>query len=157
MSSKMLDVYVSEIGRLIDSGLWNEAETAAASLPHIAVALSNADLASSGAEYRDWCRAWIRPSREDAVYDGWHAATGGDTAQATGGRAIPKVLQALSLRRRLRPAVAHAPREMPADPRARAVTEVCGVLIAGFQMWRETREKSDPVVQMNLAKLGVLR
>jgi hypothetical protein len=156
MSSKMLDVYVSEIGRLIDSGLWNEAEAAAASLPHIAVALSNSDLASSGAEYREWCRAWIRPSREDAVYDGWHAATGSDTAPATG-RGTPKVLQALSLRRRLRPAVAHAPRATPSDPRALAVTEVCGVLIAGFQMWRETHEKSNAVVQMNLAKIGVLR
>lgn len=156
MTSKMLDAYISDIGLFLNEETWDEAEQRATGLPHIAVALGNADLVSSRADYELWCREWVKPPPDDAAIDGWFSVSTQKPLQFIEGKPVA-VLQALSLSRRLRSATRHAPRIYPTTARGTRVTETCGVLIAAFQAWHNSRGRGDATVALNLGKLGVLR
>jgi hypothetical protein len=156
MNSKMLDTYLRRIAQLLDAERWDEAERHATGLPHIAVALSNENLNSSCEAYRAWCRAWIRSPQSDALYDGWCRLSTPDPSQFIDGKPSA-VLQTLSLARSLRTSVAYPPKRRTAEPRGIAVDATCQQLIAAFGAWRAGAGHADPVVALNLAKLGVLR
>jgi len=156
MNSKMLDAYVTGIPQLLDDKQWDEAERVATGLPHIAVALSNRELESSRADYIAWCREWIGSPQEDSVYDSWCTLSIRTSSEYVDGKPFG-VLQTLSLVRGLRTRAAYAPMQRPTDARELAVTQTCDRLVAAFESWRTTNGKSDPIVTLNLAKLGVLR
>jgi hypothetical protein len=156
MPSKMLDAYVSDIGLLLNEEEWDEAETRATGLPHIAVALADMNLASSREAYRLWCLEWVRPEPAEATVDAWLGVSTKKPIQFVEGKPVA-VLQALSLSRRLRSSRPHPPRIYPTTARGTAVMQTCNVLIAGFQAWHNGRGRTDPTVALNLGKLGVLR
>ena len=66
--SKMLDMYAREIARLLAEGHDERAELTALAIPHIAMALANADLQSSRVAYAEWCSRWVKPDFGVAVY-----------------------------------------------------------------------------------------
>jgi hypothetical protein len=156
MPSKMLDSYVHDIGLLLNEQLWDEAEQYAAGLPHIAIALSSTDLKSSQAAYRMWCSEWARPDQGDSAYDAWYAVSAKDPVRFVEGKPTA-LLQALSLGRRLRANPSSPPRPHPMSPRGAAVSHMSAILIAAFQVWHNVRGSADPIVALNIAKLGVLR
>jgi hypothetical protein len=156
MSSKMLDSFVHEIGLLLAADLWDKAEQYATGLPHIAVALSSSDLTSGQPAYRNWCSEWVEPDQGDAAYDAWYAISVADPRQFIDGRPVA-LLQALSLTRRLRPNLSPPPRHRTLDARGATVSQASRMLIAAFQSWHGARGRTDPVVALNLAKLGALR
>lgn len=156
MTSKMLDAYVSDIGLYLNEEAWDEAEQRATGLPHIAVALGNADLVSSREDYGLWCHAWVKPEPADVAIAAWFAVSTGKPLQFVEGKPVG-ILHALSLSRRLRSSARHPPRIYPTTARGTAVTDTCNVLIAAFQAWHSGRGRSDATVALNLGKLGVLR
>ena len=156
MPSKMLDSYVQDIGLLLTEELWDEAEQYAAGLPHIAIALSSADLKSTATAYRTWCSEWVQPGQGDATYDAWYAVSMRDPVRFVEGKPTA-LLQALSLGRRLRANPSPPPRPRPSSGRGAVISQMSTLLIAAFQVWHNTRGRADPIVELNLAKLGALR
>jgi hypothetical protein len=153
--SKMLDTYLSDVGRRLASGQVAEARTLAVNLPHLAVALSDVNLQSSAEAYRAWCTRWVSPARSESDYDRWCTeATASDFVQGVPFAAI----QALRLRRAVRE-ITSPPvpplSQMNADELPQA--EVCDVLLHATRDWYSTHGRHDSIVQQNLARLGVLR
>jgi hypothetical protein len=156
MPSKMLDSFVHEIGLLLREEQWDEAEQYAVGLPHVAIALSSSDLRSSQPAYRMWCSQWVQPDQGDAAYDAWYAISAEDPVRFNDGKPAA-VLQALSLGRRLRPNLSPPPQPRPLGARGAAVSQLSKILIPAFQAWHNVRGRADPIVALNLARLGVLR
>ena len=156
MPSKMLDSFTHEIGLLLIAEQWDEAERYATGLPHVAIALSSLDLKSSQAAYRLWCSEWVQPDQGDGAYDAWYGVSTNDPGRFVDGKPVA-MLQALSLVRRLRANPSPPPRPHPPGPRGASVARLSAVLIAAFQAWHNSRGRTDPIVALNLAKLGVLR
>ena len=156
MPSKMLDSFVHEIGLLLTEEQWDEAEQYATGLPHLAIALSSSDLQSTQPAYRNWCSEWVQPDQGDETYDAWFAVSTEDPVRFVDGKPVA-LLQTLSLSRRLRPNLSPPPRHRTLDARGAGVSHISGLLIAAFQAWHNVRGSTDPIVAMNLAKLGVLR
>ena len=152
----MLDTFVQEIGLLLTAEEWDEAERYATGLPHVAIALSSMDLKSSRPAYRMWCSDWVQPSQGDGTYDAWYGVSTNDAARFMDGKPVA-MLQALGLVRRLRANLSPPPQPRPPGPRGAAVAHLSGTLIAAFQAWHNIRGRTDPIVALNLAKLGVLR
>src|SRR5262245_50495180 len=71
--SSMLEGYLASITELLQEGRLDEAERAALALPHIAVALTDAQLQSSREAYRAWCAEWVPLDHTNAEYDEWSA------------------------------------------------------------------------------------
>jgi hypothetical protein len=151
--SKMLDMYAGDIAGMLAEGHPLIAEHAALAIPHIAVALADSALQSSGNAYRDWCCRWVQPEFAPAVYDGW-CSRSNECEQGSG---VPfAALRTLRLQRRARELPARTVRQdSPSKPDAsQAVT--CALLGAAFR-WYEQEGRYQRVVQTNLARLGVLR
>jgi hypothetical protein len=125
-------------------------------LPHIAIVLSSRDLKSSQVAYRRWCSEWVQPDQGNAAYDAWYAVSAEDPVRFTDGKPVA-LLQALSLGRRLRANLSPPPRSRPLDTRGAAVSHLSAVLTTAFQAWHSVRGRMDPTVELNLARLGVLR
>ena len=156
MPSKMLDRFVQEIGLLLTDEKWDEAERHATGLPHVAIALSSADLSSSQPAYRTWCSEWVQPDQGDDAYDAWYAVSISDPARFVHGKPVA-MLNALGLVRRLRVNLSPTPRPHPSTPRGAAVAHLSGLLIAAFQAWHNGPARTNRTVALNLAKLGALR
>jgi hypothetical protein len=152
----MLDVYAGDIAEMLVDGREESAERTALVIPHIAVALADVNLHSSDAAYVDWCRKWVQPELEPAVYQEWCNRT--DACELDSHGVPSAALRSLRLRRWARevptPSVGFDT-EAAAEPGTpRAVT--CALLAAAFR-WYEQEGRYQPVVQTNLARLGVLR
>jgi hypothetical protein len=152
----MLDVYAGDIAEMLVDGQEENAERAALTIPHIAVALADAQLQSSDEAYLDWCRKWVQPEFDSAVYQDWCARTDACERDSDG---VPfAALRSLRLRRWARevhtPSLGSLAEEAatPGTPRAVA----CALLGAAFR-WYEQEGRYQTVVQTNLARLGVLR
>jgi hypothetical protein len=151
--SKMLDMYVGDVGRMLADGRHEAAEAAALPLPHIAIALSEAALQSSCAAYHDWCARWIQPDFGAAAYEDWCRRSGLEGSA----RSVPfEALRALRLRRWAREVAAPLPPADSADQLRNPERVTCALLGAAFR-WYEQEGRYDPVVQSNVARLGVLR
>lgn len=155
--SKMLDTYLSDVGRRLASDQLARAKELAVNLPHIAVALADANLQSSCDAYRVWCMRWVQPSREAGEYDTW--CTEASPAAADFVQGVPfKAIQALRLRRAVRE-VTSPPvpplAQMSAEELPQA--EICDALLHATRAWYATEGRHDAIVQQNLARVGVLR
>lgn len=154
--SSMLEGYLASITELLQEGRFEEAESAALALPHIAVALTDAQLQSSCDAYRAWCVEWVRTEHSSGEYDGWcrKAALCDDPAEPH----VPfGALRALRLHRHTRPnsrpvVMSHDVIEQDEGP----VTTQCLTLMAATLRWYSRSAVSIPQVQANLARLGVL-
>jgi hypothetical protein len=155
--SKMLDTYLSDVGRKLAAGHVESAKELAVSLPHIAVALSDVNLQSSSEAYRAWCGRWVAPSRHADDYESWCTEARPGTSDFVQG--VPfNAIQALRLRRVVREVA--SPQipplsQMSAEELPQA--EVCDVLLHAARAWYATQGRHDSIVQQNLARLGVLR
>jgi hypothetical protein len=152
----MLDVYAGDIAGMLVEGRQESAERAALAIPHIAVALADAMLHSSDAAYVEWCRKWVQPELDTAIYQDWCNRT---DACERGSHGVPfAALRSLRLRRWARevptPTVTSETDAAPKPGTPRAVT--CALLGAAFR-WYEQDGRYQTVVQTNLARLGVLR
>lgn len=154
--SSMLEGYLGSITELLQEGRLNEAERAALALPHIAVALTDAQLQSSPAAYRAWCMEWVRMGHATSEYDDWSVKASFVDDPATGG--VPfNALQSLRLHRHTRPnsrAVGMSLDLIEQDESP--VTTTCLTLMAATLRWYLHCATSIPQVQTNLARLGVL-
>jgi hypothetical protein len=155
--SKMLDTYLSDVGRDLAAGQVEAAKELAVNLPHIAVALSDANLQSSAEAYRAWCSRWVMPARNASEYDSW--CNEARPAASDFVQGVPfKAMQAVRLRRGVRemPSPQIPPlSQMSADELPQA--EICDLLLHAARAWYATQGRHDATVQQNLARLGVLR
>ena len=155
--SKMLDTYLSDVGRRLASGQIPQAQALAVNLPHIAVALTDVNLQSSSEAYRAWCTRWVSPGRTASDYDAW--CTEASPAASDFVQGVPfAAIQALRLRRAVREMT--SPPVPPlsvlnADELPQA--EICDLLLHATRAWYATQGRHDSIVQQNLARLGVLR
>jgi hypothetical protein len=150
----MLDMYAGDVARVLADGQHERAELAALPIPHIAIALADASLQSSCAAYKDWCVRWLQPDFGAAAYEDWCARSGECSLD---GSSVPfAALRALRLRRWARETSApFVGVDAPAQTRQPQVV-ACALLGAAFR-WYEQEGRYDPLVQTNLARLGVLR
>jgi hypothetical protein len=155
--SKMLDTYLSDVGRRLASEQVASAKALAVNLPHIAVALADANLQSSCDGYREWCMRWVQPHREAGEYDRWCTEASPTVSDFVQG--VPfKAIQALRLRRGVRevtsppvpPLSQMSPEELPQ-------AEICDALLHATRAWYATEGRHNETVQQNLARVGVLR
>jgi hypothetical protein len=151
--SKMLDMYTGDIARMLAEGRHDIAEQTALAIPHIAVALADASLQSSGSLYQNWCERWVQPDFGASAYREWSVRS----RECESGDGVPfAALRSLRLQRRARelptPILG---RETPVESRApQAITLA---LLGAVCRWFEQEGRYDPLVQTNLARLGVLR
>jgi hypothetical protein len=153
----MLDTYLGDIGRKLASGVVEDAKTLAISLPHIGAALADNDLQSSCAAYQEWCTRWIESGRRPEEYRQWCIESRECISESTPGTPFA-ALQALRLRRGVREMPSPnipAPSSLP--PNDQPAAEVCDALLRAMRAWYSKVGRYDPVVQQNLARLGVLR
>jgi hypothetical protein len=155
--SKMLDTYLSDVGRRLASGQVTQAKVLAVNLPHIAVALADVNLQSSSEAYRAWCSRWVTPARKVSEYDRW--CTEASPAASDFVQGVPfAAIQALRLRRAVRemtsPPVPPLS-QMNAEELPQA--EICDGLLHATRAWYANHGRHDSIVQQNLARLGVLR
>ena len=150
--SKMLDMYVGDIARMLADGRSEGAEQAALAVPHIAVALAHADLQSSPGAYQTWCMRWVRPELDASVYENWWSRSA--DREHDGG--VPfAALRGLGLRRRAREVpLPLLPPELTGPPTPESIT---GALLRAERNWYEQEGRYQATVQSNLARLGVLR
>jgi hypothetical protein len=157
-SSKMLDVYLSDIASLLGKQRWEEAETAALALPNIAVSLSEEDGRSSLERYREWCRVWIAGQEREETYAQWYERTTGDGSSFTEGVPV-SALRSLRLHRLMRTGdILIAPRMAAAfETQGVDVTHLCQRLIRAMNDWYARFALRNESVQQRLARLAVLR
>jgi hypothetical protein len=155
--SKMVDTYLADVAWKLATAQVNEARKLAVRLPQIGVALSNAELHSSQAAYEDWCAKWVGSTKPHATYAQWFAEAG-ESAGESADQTPFAALQALRLRRTLRevpPPQLPPTSVLPLEDQPAA--EDCEALLHAARKWYGQEGRHDPVVQSNLARLGVLR
>jgi hypothetical protein len=153
LASKMLDVYATEIALLLSERRHQLAESQALAIPHIAVALSNAALQSSCAAYEAWCSQWVQPDFGPDRYKEWCVRAG----ECLRGDDVPfSALRALRLRRGARD-VASPSAWSDSLSDLNSMQAVAYSLIGAQFRWYEREGRHVPLVQTNLARLGVLR
>jgi hypothetical protein len=153
----MLASYFTDIEQLLEEQRWDAALGEAGDLPRIAVALSDPQLRCSGEEVATWCRQWLRlasaTSQPDAPVMTQHAAAGDAPAVPT------RALRRLQLRRhvRSRPRGFHREPQTGLDPQAAEAVATGRALVEAARRWYARSGCHDPTVQVNLARLAVLR
>jgi hypothetical protein len=151
--SKMLDMYTGDIARMLAEGQHDRAERAALSIPHIAVALTDAGLQSSCLMYQDWCARWVQPDFGMQAYSEWCFRNN----ECDGGTGVPfAALRTLRLQRRARELPTPS-LEQAAPIETRAAQAITCALLGAACRWYEQDARYHPLVQTNLARLGVLR
>jgi hypothetical protein len=154
--SKMLDTYLGDIGRKLATGAVEDAKSLALSLPHIGVALADENLQSSCDAYQEWCSRWIGSEKQTDEYRKWCTDSRECVDPLAG---VPfAALQSLRLRRGVREMASPnipAPASLPLNEQPAA--EVCDALLRAIRSWYSKVGRHDPLVQQNLARLGVLR
>jgi hypothetical protein len=155
--SKMLDTYLADVGHRLASDQVARAKELAVNLPHIAVGLADANLQSSCDGYRAWCTQWVQPARQTSEYDSW--CTEASPAVSDFVQGVPfKAIQALRLGRGVREVTSP-----PVPPLSQMSVEelpqaeICDALLHATRAWYAKQGRHDPIVQQNLARLGVLR
>ena len=168
-SSRMLESYLGDVEYLLREGLWSEAEPLALALPHICAALSHVDLGSSRERFLEWCEAWVRPSKADTSMSVPQAADlyrlavehGADLESLPGAAPVVPVrpLRQLRLRRLSRAAPARRRGALTdlRDVHCEPTREACVALLGAVRRWYSDWAARDGTVQLNLARLAVLR
>ncbi|HEX4388101.1 MAG TPA: hypothetical protein VH109_05705 [Steroidobacteraceae bacterium] len=151
----MLASYFTDIEQLLDDQSWDAALREACDLPRIAMALSDPQLRCSGEDVATWCRQWLRPAtgEGDAGLTAHHAAVGDAHAVPT------RALRRLQLRRhvRSRPRGFRREHEAGLEREAAETVATARALVAAARGWYARSGCHDPTVQVNLARLAVLR
>ena len=155
--SKMLDTYLSDVGRKLAADQVEAAKELAVNLPHIAIALADTNLQSSCEAYRAWCTRWVTPPRGVSEYDSW--CNDASPAASDFVQGVPfKAMQALRLRRGMRETPSpQIPPLSQVSASQLPQAEVCDLLLHAARDWYATHGRYDSIVQQNLARLGVLR
>lgn len=158
LPSRMLDEYLADLEQLQRENRTSIALRNALALPHIAVALSDAQLRSSREQYERWCSEWLRGAETvspDALYERWQSL---GTREQDGDVPLPELRQ-LRLRRLVRPVRAPAGRQaVSQDSQAeKADAATCAALLGAARRWYAARGSRDATVQFNLGRLAVLR
>jgi hypothetical protein len=156
---------LSDIEQLLDEVRCEAALGEALDLPHIAVALGDAQLRCSAELVRTWCQEWIRPPGAERDAQGLDIERLGRqiterVVQVAGAEVVPmRALRRLQLRRhvrRLPRGFSHTPAErLPAS--ASEIAKACTALLQAARRWYARSACHDPTVQANLARLAVLR
>lgn len=156
-SSRMLETYLGDIEYLAHEQLWNEAVPLALSLPIICTALSHPRLSTSSEAYVQWCKQWV--SMMPDQHASWSMRAGCGELDTSNGVPV-EALRQLRLRRLSRAA---PPRRVLTAEEAALESldtpeyELCVALLDGTRRWYAEQAAFDSVVQMNLARLAVLR
>jgi hypothetical protein len=163
-ASRMLTTYLLDIEQLLDEQRWDAALREALDLPLIAASLSDPQLRASGERVTAWCDEWVRPEDPDrnargAEYERVSAIVLAHVAQ-DGPAMVPSLpLKRLRLRRHAR-----TPRRGFSSGRAAALDAqgndamtACTILVEAIRRWYAQGAVHDPTVQVNLARLAVLR
>lgn len=164
-SSRMLETYLGDIEYLVRERLWAEAAPLALALPHICVALTHTDLASSHERYLGWCEEWVQPPHDDPskpvpspeeLYR--MAEQHGVERQLALDAGVPvNSLRQLRLRRLSRAAPPRRAAPLPEITNANGEPEACAALLDAVRAWYGDWAAGDAIVQTNLARLAVLR
>jgi hypothetical protein len=155
----MLASYFTDIEQLLEDQRWDAALREARDLPRIAVALSDPHLRSSGEEVATWCRQWL-PTGEAGTGNESPSDASAHQAVASDAPAVPtRALRRLQLRRHVRSLPRGFRREPQAglDPQAAETVATGRALVEAARRWYARCGCHDPTVQVNLARLAVLR
>ena len=156
----MLASYFTDIEQLMEEHRWDAALREACDLPRIAVALSDPHLRCSGEEVATWCRQWVRAATEaEAGKDALPCASAYQAA-ASDVPAVPtRALRRLQLRRHVRSLPRGFRREPHTglDPQAAEAVATGRALVEAARRWYARSGCHDATVQVNLARLAVLR
>src|SRR5262245_60448523 len=151
----MLTRYLADIDEWLALGALQRALQAATALPQIATALSDPALRTNCERFVGWCAQWVG-TEQAATYRSWFdesGSTGLGTAEGTPVRALKR----MRLRRHATPAPVPAKATHNASEDASADSAKCESLVQAMRRWYAKSGVRDPVVQMNLARLAVLR
>lgn len=159
-SSRMLASYFTDIEQLLEEHHWDAALREACDLPRIVVALSDPHLRCSGEDVATWCRQWLRPA--DTADGAGQAETSASVHHVAEDHApaVPtRALRRLQLLRhvRLRPRGFNRDPQTGLDPQAAEAVATGRVLVEAARRWYARAGCHDPTVQVNLARLAVLR
>jgi hypothetical protein len=152
--SKMLDMYAADIASMLADGRQETAELASLPIPHIAVALADAGLRSSCTAYQEWCSRWVQPKFDPSTYEDWCRRSG--ECESVDEDIPFAALRALRLRRWAREIATPFVSTSSAEQAQKTQSVSCVLLGAAFR-WYEQEGRYDPLVQTNIARLGVLR
>jgi hypothetical protein len=159
----MLTSYLSDIEQQLDEQRWDAALREALDLPRIAVALSDPQLRASGERIKTWCDEWIRPDPDSNAQGAEY-----ERAYATVLNHVPRdepaivpflPLKRLRLRRHARTPLRgfSSGQNGALDAGGGNAVTSCNVLVEAARRWYAQSAVHDPTVQMNLARLAVLR
>lgn len=147
--SRMLASYLAQIEHLLERRRWQAARREASDLPQIAVALAHPQLRSSPERVREWCQEWLR---EHADYE--HLCH----------LALCESVPAPALRRLQ---LHRLTRSIPSGGNPTWGGALCAgdayaahlstTLVGATRRWYARSGCHDPTVQINLARLAVLR
>jgi hypothetical protein len=160
----MLTSYLSDIEQLLDEQQWEAALREALDLPQIAVALSNPQLSTSRESVQAWCNEWIRPNAPDrnarcTDYERVSSTVMSRMVQDAGATVPSLALKRLRLRRHARtpPRGFSFDRSGNLSPEANNAIDTCTILVEVARHWYAHSAVHDSTVQVNLARLAVLR
>ena len=163
-ASRMLATYLSDIEQLLDEQRWDAAVREALDLPLIAVALSDPQLRASADFVKSWCDEWIRPEDPESNAHGadYERVSAAVMAHASHGGppTVPFMpLKRLRLRRHARtpPRGFTSGRNGSLDAQGNNAVATCTILVEAVRRWYAQGAVHDPTVQVNLARLAVLR
>ncbi|HEY6515327.1 MAG TPA: hypothetical protein VIY50_04235 [Steroidobacteraceae bacterium] len=165
-SSRMLASYLSDVELLLEEQRWEQALREAFDLPQIATALGDPLMQISVERVQAWCEEWVKHSEGAPPADD---ADVGRIVQLVCERAdrtslANESVPALALRRlRLHRLQRTRHRGFKAGPlallgsEAADTAQICTALVQAARRWYAQSACHDAVVQMNLARLAVLR
>lgn len=164
-SSHMFSGLLNEIEEMLDEAGWERALHEALELPAIAVALCSPELRCSPERVQQWCEHWVRPADAERDiqgpdFQGLRQAILERAGPKGAGERVP--LPALRHLQRSRH-VRAPPRGFGFVPTSRIdagkadAAALCAALINAARRWYARAACRDDVVQLNLARLAVLR
>ncbi|MGH8201529.1 MAG: hypothetical protein ACREVO_14400 [Steroidobacteraceae bacterium] len=167
-SSRMLASYLSDIELLLEERRWEQALREAFDLPQIATALSDPLMQVSVGSVQAWCEEWLRQTHGEDAPPADDADVGrivqlvcerADRASLANESVPALALRRLRLHRlqRTRHRGFKASPLALLGPEAADTTQICTALVQAARRWYAQSACHDAVVQMNLARLAVLR
>jgi hypothetical protein len=164
-SSRMFASYLTDIERLAEEQRWDAALREALDLPRLAVALADPELRCAREQVLTWCQEWIRPAEAERDAHGldleplMQRLLERLERQCEPDRIPMRALRRLQLRRHLRapPSGYFTVHAENLPPRESEILDVCSLLFAAGRRWYARSACHDPTVQVNLARIAVLR